>query len=68
VEEQQPTVLLRHNERAALRDLQGRGASWMAFRPFRYHPNAEEGLEALFGRGKTTLEDLKRLIQQVQND
>lgn len=40
----------------------------MAFRSFRYHPDAEEGLEALFGRGKTTFEDLKHLIQQVQND
>jgi hypothetical protein len=40
----------------------------MAFRSFRYHPDADEGLEALFKRGKTTFEDLMRLIQRVQTE
>lgn len=40
----------------------------MAFRSFRYHPDADEGLEALFERGRTTFADLMRLIQTVQNE
>jgi hypothetical protein len=38
----------------------------MAFRGFRYHPDAEEGLEALLARGDATFAELKRRIQRVQ--
>jgi hypothetical protein len=40
----------------------------MAFRGFKYDPDADEGLEALFARGDATFTALKRRIEQVQNE
>lgn len=40
----------------------------MAFRAFRYHPDAEGGLEALLARGDATFAALKRRIQLVQSE
>ena len=40
----------------------------MAFRGFRYHPDAEEGLEALLARGDVAFAELKRRIQRVQSE
>lgn len=38
----------------------------MAFSRFRYHPDAEEGLAALFERGAVVFAELKRRIALVQ--
>jgi hypothetical protein len=40
----------------------------MAFRSFRYHPNAEKGLLALLDRGGLTMTELKQRIQRVQHE
>ncbi len=40
----------------------------MALRAFRYHPDADNGLETLLARGDATFTELKRRIQQVQNE
>lgn len=40
----------------------------MALRDFRYHPDADKGLETLLARGDATFTALKRRIQQVQNE
>jgi hypothetical protein len=40
----------------------------MALRAFRYHPDADKGLETLLARGDATFTELKRRIQQVQNE
>jgi hypothetical protein len=39
----------------------------VAFRNFRYHPDAEAGLTALLAQGDDTFEELKRQIRIVQN-
>ena len=40
----------------------------MAFRGFRYHPDAEDGLLALLERGEATFSELKRRIRRVQSE
>jgi hypothetical protein len=40
----------------------------MAFRGFRYHADAEEGLKALLARGEEAFAGLKRRIQRVQRE
>jgi hypothetical protein len=40
----------------------------MAFRGFRYHRDAEEGLLALLERGDATFSELKRRIRRVQSE
>jgi hypothetical protein len=40
----------------------------MALQSFRYHPDADQGLETLLARGDATFTELKRRIQQVQNE
>lgn len=40
----------------------------MAFRSFRYHPDAGKGLAELLARGDETFAELKRRIRAVQDE
>ncbi len=40
----------------------------MPFGAFRYHPDAEDGLEELLARGGVAFAELKQRIQRVQNE
>jgi hypothetical protein len=40
----------------------------VAFREFRYHPDAEAGLRALFALGDTVFEALEQQIRTIQNE
>lgn len=40
----------------------------MAFREFRYHPDAEPGLVAILDKGRATFESLKERVRQVQDE